>query len=70
MMGWGWGMGGIGFGVLLLVAGAVVLVVWLARSGAGGAVGAESADRILKRRYAAGEIDREDYLRRLEDLHR
>ena len=28
----------------------------------------ESPREILKRRYAAGEIDREDYLKRLSDL--
>lgn len=68
-MGSGLGMVGFGLGALLLVAGVVLLVVWLARSGGGGA-DAESPDRILKRRYARGEIDREEYLRRLEDLRR
>jgi len=28
----------------------------------------ETAEEILKRRYAAGEIDREEYERRLRDL--
>jgi uncharacterized membrane protein len=30
----------------------------------------ESAEQILKRRYARGEIDREDYERRLDDIRR
>jgi hypothetical protein len=30
----------------------------------------ESAEQILKRRYARGEIDREDYERRLNDIRR
>jgi putative membrane protein len=30
--------------------------------------GPESPKEILKRRYAAGEIDREEYLQRLDDL--
>jgi putative membrane protein len=30
---------------------------------------AESPEQILKRRYAAGEIDRETYQRMLADLH-
>lgn len=29
---------------------------------------AESAEDVLKRRYAAGEIDKEEYERRLQDL--
>jgi len=59
----------MGLWALLFVAGFVVLVAWLARSGAGG-TGAESPERIVKRRYARGEIGREEYLRRLEDLRR
>lgn len=35
MMGSGWGMGGLGLGALLLLVGVVLLVVWLARTGAG-----------------------------------
>lgn len=61
-------MAGMGLWALLLLAGFVVLVAWLARGGA--AAGAESPERIVKRRYARGEIDREEYLRRLEDLRR
>lgn len=30
----------------------------------------ETPEEILKRRYARGEIEREDYQRRLEDLRR
>ena len=69
MMGSGWGMGGLGLGALLLLVGVVLLVVWLARTGAGPS-GGETPERTLKRRYASGEIDREEYLRRLEDLRR
>jgi len=69
MMGTGWwSMGGMGLWALLLVAAVVVLVAFSARSG--GASGGESPERVVKRRYARGEIDREDYLRRLEDLKR
>lgn len=70
-MGW-WGMGsmaGMGLWALVLLVAGVVLVVWLARSG-GPAAGDELPERIVKRRYARGEIDREEYLRRLEDLRR
>jgi len=45
----------------------VLLMFWLVSP-----IGAkpEAADEILKRRYARGEIDREEYQRRLEDLRR
>lgn len=68
-MGWMmilWLIGGI-----LLVA----LVVWVLRSmgpgGAGrpfGGTGPEGAEEILRRRYARGEIDEQEYHRRLEEL--
>jgi putative membrane protein len=61
--------------VLWWVVGIVVLVL-LVRLVAGGSLGGpvprgdETPEQILKRRYAKGEIDREDYQRRLEDLRR
>jgi putative membrane protein len=84
--GWGmWGMHGGGgwWGLLvmagllvLVIAGAVLLAVLLARS-AGGAPtgsgptgagqvgpGSSPADRLLDERYARGEIDEEEYLHR------
>lgn len=50
----------------------VVLLVWMVTRAAGGPVGRsdESPEQILKRRYARGEIDREDYDRRLTDIRR
>lgn len=78
------GMGGMGMGgplmmivfllVSLLVIGAVVwLIVRLVRDESGGGDGAgasrsESAEEILKRRYARGEIDRSTYRRMSDDL--
>ena len=54
---------------LALVALAVVATIWLIKhmtsSGSGGEHG-----RVLERRYAAGEIDREEFLQRREDLAR
>jgi putative membrane protein len=45
-----------------LIVGVVLLVRWLGGStGAGGRGGGESALEILKRRYAAGEITKEQY---------
>jgi len=52
--------------------GLVALFIWwlfpAARRGSGSS--GESPEAILKRRYARGEIDREEYKRRLEDLRR
>lgn len=68
----GWGMGGMSawmlgwtlFAVLVLAA-LSAGVIWLMRrsSGAASAVRAESADQILQRRLASGEIDQDEYLR-------
>jgi putative membrane protein len=68
-MGWmGWWMG------VWWVVGIVVLVL-LVRFVAGTPGGAvprndDTPEQILKRRYAKGEIEREEYQRRLEDLRR
>ncbi len=63
-MGWMWIWWLVGIVVL-------ILVVRLATSSAGGrASSAESAEEILKRRYAQGEIDQEEYERKLQDLRR
>ena len=58
------------FGVVILI-----LLVWtvmaMIRSAAGSTPRSdESPEQILKRRYARGELDREEYQRRLEDLRR
>ena len=55
------------FGVAVLV-----LLVWAVARAAGGFSprGEDSPETILKRRYARGELDREEYQRRLEDLRR
>lgn len=67
MMGYGWGMGVGGWIAMTLFWGAlIVLIVWTVsrlfpagqqRQSAGPTTGPESAEEILKRRYAAGEID-------------
>jgi putative membrane protein len=62
-MGWWmavWWIGGIA---------ALGLFVWLI-AGMSGARGEEAPELILKRRYARGEIDRDEYQRRLDDLRR
>lgn len=69
-MNYGWHMGWMflwwvcGFGL-------IVFFVWLLVRAAGPAVReGESPELILKRRYAHGEIDRDDYERRLSDLRK
>lgn len=49
-----------------------VLLVWVVARAAGGPSGRmdETPEQILKRRYARGEIEREEYQRRLDDLRR
>jgi putative membrane protein len=56
------------FGIVLLVA-----LIWAVARAAGSSRGGpreESPETILKRRYARGEVDREEYERRLTDLRR
>lgn len=76
---YGWGMGGFGLWgglMMVLVWGAlIVLVVAIAKWLLGGraahtphARSGNSAQDILDERYARGEIDREEYLQRREDL--
>jgi len=71
MGGFGWGFGGplmILVWVLLIV-GIIALVKWLVTGtrGAPPAAG-RSALEILQERYARGEIDREEYRQKREDL--
>jgi len=81
MNGWGGMGGGGGWLVVLLlivVAALIVGVVFLVRGlGGGGTAGGsttpqaglrESPQDIIKRRYAAGEIDREEYEKAISDL--
>ncbi|SFQ69592.1 putative membrane protein [Amycolatopsis arida] len=70
MMGMGWWMllwGLVGLAVLTL---AVLGIVWLVRSltNRPAAPLEDPARAELRRRYAAGQLDRDEYLRRLDDL--
>lgn len=56
----------IGFWVVLI---ALAAFVFTRLSGSSGA-GRDDPERILKRRYARGEMNREEYERQLEDLRR
>ena len=73
MMG-GWGFGGFGmiFPLIVIIA-LVVGCVWLARNFAPGSASPPTPPRsraldVLEERYARGEIDRDEYLRKRSDL--
>jgi len=76
MMGYGYGMGW--FGPILMIAfwiavivGIVFLIRWLvlsARPGSHGTAAGESALEILKKRYARGEINKEEFEEKRKDL--
>jgi putative membrane protein len=69
----GWfGMGTLGLFWIVLIVIAVLLAVWaIGRANVTRTrTGDESPEEILKRRYARGEIDRDEYHRRLDDLRR
>jgi uncharacterized membrane protein len=73
MMGWGYGTGWFGsvlmsvFWIALIV-GIIFLIRWLAVSTRGGGRSEDSALEILKRRYARGEIDKEEFEEKKRDL--
>jgi len=77
MMGWG-GFGGYGMGFVgwifmlvfwgLIIVGLVLVVRWLWDQGRPGTGGADSSLEILKRRYARGEISKEEFDRMKQDL--
>jgi putative membrane protein len=74
-MGWGygWPMGWFMIWWCPLAFGIVGIAVWVAaRTVAGSrmAPSGESPETVLKRRYATGEIDKEEFERRLTDLRK
>ncbi|MBI3989131.1 MAG: SHOCT domain-containing protein [candidate division NC10 bacterium] len=70
--GWGgWGFGGLFMTVfwILLIVGLVLLIKWLwEQSGGKPSQGNESALDILKKRYARGEINKEEFEEKKKDL--
>ena len=72
--GWGFGILGMVFMLVfwvLIIAGIVLLVRWLVEQGRPGSAsgpGGESALDILKKRYARGEIGKEEFEAKKKDL--
>jgi len=69
----GWWMWWMPFAWILGLA-LLIALVWIVATRTTGGFSVrsteESAEQILKRRYARGEIDREEYERRLGDIRR
>lgn len=65
--GWMFGMGWVWI-LLALLLGAAIFVALRAAGRSAGGTGAESPEAVLKRRYARGEIDRQEYIEKLRDL--
>ncbi len=76
MMGWGYGMGWFGMIIMAafwiaVIVGIVFLIRWLvlsARAEGHKAHPEDSALEILKKRYARGEIDKEEFEEKKKDL--
>jgi len=76
MMGWGYGTGWVGMILMAafwiaVIVGNIFLIRWVVIStgtGARGARSEESALEILKRRYARGEINKEEFEEKKRDL--
>ena len=69
MNGWGWGLMALGMVVFwgLVIAGLVVLVRYL-RPDARNRPQSPTAEQVLGERFARGDIDEEEYRRRLQVL--
>lgn len=69
--GYGFHAGWMGLWMVFWLA-VLILLVWIVAQAAGGPSWRtdETPEQILKRRYARGEIEREEYERRLSDLRK
>ncbi len=69
MTGWGWTWMGL-FPVLLIIALALVVRLFMRETGSQQIRKEASAREVLRRRFAAGEIDDDEFSRRLASLER
>jgi putative membrane protein len=53
---------------LLLIGGAVAAIIWFSRRAGTGPAGGDSAQAILRERYARGELSREEFVRLRDEL--
>lgn len=67
MMGWGGGLGMIIFWIIMIVF-IVALVKFIATQSSNWTERKETPIEILKRRYASGEINKEEYEQKKKDL--
>ena len=70
---WSWHGMGMGLFWILVAAAVIAAIVWAVRSSGGSSRDGprgESPEETLKRRYARGDISREEYERTLSDLRR
>ncbi|HUU40383.1 MAG TPA: SHOCT domain-containing protein [Desulfatiglandales bacterium] len=76
MMHWGYGMGWVGTVIMAafwiaVILGIIFLIRWLTisiRAGSHGSTAEDSALEILKKRYARGEIDKQEFDEKKKDL--
>jgi putative membrane protein len=64
----GGSMMGVGMGIGLIFWVLLIVLVYYLIAGKGKVIGGESSQEILDRRYAKGEISREEYLRMKEEI--
>lgn len=72
-MGWGWGGTFLGplfmiFWIAVLVAVVVLVLRWLGAASLSAGPSPRTPREILDERYARGEVDREEYMRRRQDI--
>jgi len=69
MDGWGWGMSVVGWLLMALIAVSVAWLVWSMTRNSESRRGRDGTPlEVLDERYARGEIDRDEYLQRKDDL--
>jgi len=69
MDGWGWGMALSGWVFMVAIIGLVVWLIVSTTRSRGPLLGQiETPQQVLDRRYAGGDIDRDEYLERRRDL--